>query len=127
MTRGDKVIFWVEKFCVVPFGFDRGQHVRLSVEQKETVRAVFDSDDAPEITKPLSAYLALFCVAGPGDLAAHVFAIPFNADVFSTWNATGPDLRAVLKREGGDIVCPELGTRSAPSAPQTKIQRNLGC
>ena len=37
MTRGDKVIFWVEEFCVVPFGVDRGQHVRLSVEQKEIV------------------------------------------------------------------------------------------
>ncbi len=35
MTRGVKAIHWIENFCVVPFGFDKGQHVRLTAEQKE--------------------------------------------------------------------------------------------
>ena len=30
MTCGDKAILWIEEFCVVPFGFDKGQHVRLT-------------------------------------------------------------------------------------------------
>jgi hypothetical protein len=38
------------------------------------------------------------------------------ADIFTIWNATGPDLRAVLKRDGGHIVCPELGTRYPAAA-----------
>jgi hypothetical protein len=111
MTSGDKAIRWIEAFCVVPFGFDKGQHVRLTTEQKEIVHQIFDSDDAPEVAGPLAAYLALFHVAGPRDLAAHVFGLPISADVFSTWNAVGADLRAVLKRDGGCVVCPELGTR----------------
>ena len=127
MTRGDKVIFWVEEFCVVPFGVDRGPTRSIVSRAKRNRCAVFDSDDAPEITKPLSAYLALFCVAGPRNLAARVSAIPISADIFSTCNATGPDLHAVLKREGDDIVCPELGTHFCAQRPQTKVQRNLGC
>jgi hypothetical protein len=110
MTRGDRAISWIEEFCVVPFGFDKGQHARLTEEERETLRRIFDGDDAPEVTGPLAAYLALFHVAGPRDLTAHVSAIPLSADVFSTWNATSPDLRAVLKRDGAAVVCPELGT-----------------
>ena len=67
------------------------------------MRAVFDSDESPEVTGPLAAYLALFHVAGPRDLAAHVSAIPLNAEFFSAWNATGPDLRSVLKPDGGHV------------------------
>jgi hypothetical protein len=111
MTRGDKAIFWIEEFCVVPFGFAKGQHVRLTEEQREIVHRVFDGDDAPEVTGPLAAYLALFHISGPRDLAGHVSAIPLSADVFSTWNAVGADLRAVLKRDGESIVCPELRTK----------------
>ena len=76
MTRGDKAIHWIENFCVVPFGINKGQHVWLTTEQKETVRAVFDSDKSPKIPGPLAAYLALFLIAGPRDLAVHVAAIP---------------------------------------------------
>jgi hypothetical protein len=111
MSPGQKAAHWIENFCVYPHGFGKGQHVRLTEEQREALRRIFDSDNAPEVTGPLAAYLALFHIAGPRDLAARVSAIPLSADVFSTWNATGPDLRAVLKRDGAAIVCPELGTR----------------
>lgn len=37
-------------------------------------------------------------------------------DTFTTWNAVGPDLRAVVKRDGERIVCPELGTRYPAAA-----------
>ena len=116
MTRGDKVIRWIENFCVCPHGFNKGQFVVLTTEQKEIVRAVFDTDNAPEITGPLAAYLALFYIAGPRELAAHVSAVPLNADFFSVWNATGPDLKSVVKPRGEQIVCAELGTRYPTAA-----------
>lgn len=116
MTRGDKAIRWIENFCIYPNGFNKGQFVALTTEQKEIVRAVFDTDNAPEVTGPLAAYLALFHVAGPRDLAAHVSAIPLNADFFSVWNATGPNLKSVLKPHGEHIVCPQLGTQFPPVA-----------
>lgn len=111
MTHGDKAIRWIEQFCVYPHGFSKGQHVVLTEQQRAALHQIFDTDKSPEVTGPLAAYLALFHVAGPRDLAAHVSAIPLSADVFSTWNATGPDLKSVLKRDGAAVVCPELGTR----------------
>lgn len=117
MTPGQKAARWIEAYCVYPHGFDRGQHVRLTAEQRETLRKLFDTDESPgDISAPLSAYLALFYVAGPRDLAGHVSAIPLNADFFSVWNATGPDLRAVVKPDGGHVVCPELNTKFPPVA-----------
>jgi hypothetical protein len=116
MTPGQKAIRWIENYCVVPFGFDKGQHVRLTIEQREIVHKVFDTDESPEVAGPLAAYLALFHIAGPRDLAAHVSALPLSADSFTTWNAVGPDLRAVVKRDGEAIVCPELGTKFPPVA-----------
>ena len=127
MTRGDKVIFRVEEFCVVPFGVDRGQHVRLSVEQKEIVARFSIVTMHLKSRNRCRQTWHVFCVAGPRNLAVRVSAIPISADIFSTCNATGPDLHAVLKREGDDIVCPELGTHFCAQRPQTKVQRNLGC
>ena len=117
MTPGQKAARWIEQFCLTPSGFDRGQRVRLTTEQKEILHRIFDTDESSgEISAPLSAYLALFHVAGPRDLAAYVSPIPLNADCFTTWNAVGPDLRAVVKRDGEAIVCPELGTKFPPAA-----------
>ena len=39
-----------------------------------------------------------------------------DADIFTLWNAVGPELRAVLKRDGAAVVCPELGTRYPAAA-----------
>jgi hypothetical protein len=44
------------------------------------------------------------------------FVPEIDTDIFSVWNATGPDLKAVLKREDGRIVCSELGTRYPAAA-----------
>jgi hypothetical protein len=62
------------------------------------------------------SYLALLTLAGPRDLAAHVSAIPLNADFFSVWNAAGPGLKEVIERDGDRILCPELGTRYPAAA-----------
>jgi len=67
------------------YELEKGKHVQLTVEQKEILRRIFDRNESPgEISAPLSAYLALFHVAGPRDLAAHVSALPLSADTFTT-------------------------------------------
>ena len=60
MTRGDKAVRWIENFCVYPHSFNKGQHVVLTEEKRETLRRVFDTDESPEVSGPLAAYLALF-------------------------------------------------------------------
>lgn len=115
-TPGQKAANWIENFCVVPFGFDKGQHVCLTAEQRETLRRVFETDEATEITAPLSSYLALLVVAGPRVLAERLTGIQLSADVFSMWAATGPALKSVLRVDGEHIVCQELRTRFPPVA-----------
>ena len=40
MTPGQKAARWIETFCIYPNGFNKGQFVVLTTEQKEIVRAV---------------------------------------------------------------------------------------
>ncbi len=76
------------------------------------MRRLYDaagSLQAVPVSGPLAAYIALLHVCGPeavGDAAAFV-----ESDLFSVWGAAGPELRAVLKREGERVIYPELGTR----------------
>ena len=113
--RGERAIFWIEEYCLVPHGPDKGQHVRLTPAQRETVREIYDGGKPAPITGPLAAYLALLHICGPEALQKE-FRPEVNADIFTVWGAVGPDLRALLKREGGRIVCPELGTRYPAAA-----------
>lgn len=113
ISRGNKNIRWIEIYCTVPSGPEKGQHVRLSVEQRTTVRRIYDTPDGPQdapVTGNLAAYLALLHVCGPEALQRD-FRPAVSADVFTVWGATGPDLRAVLRRDGEAVVCPELRTR----------------
>ena len=112
-TLSQKAANWIENFCVYPFGFDKGQHARLSIEQREILRKLFDSDDETpgDMTQPLASYLALLVVAGPRPLAECMTGIELSADIFTTWAATGPPLKSVLRIDGATIVCGELQTR----------------
>jgi hypothetical protein len=116
VTRGDRAIRWIEKYCVQPHGPERGQCVRLTPAQRDTVRR-FYSDRArqPDISGPLAAYLALLHVCGPEALQRD-FVPQVAADIFTTWSATSPELKAVLKRDGDAIVCPQLKTRYPAAA-----------
>ena len=116
-TPGKRAANWIENFCVVPAGLSKGQLVVLSVEQKEILCRIFDSGEAPgEISVPLSSYLALLIVAGPRALAERLTGTGLNADVFTTWAATGPHLKSVVRIDGGVIVCQELRTQFPPVA-----------
>jgi hypothetical protein len=54
-------------------------------------------------------------VCGPEALQQE-FRPKVRVDIFTVWGAVGPDLRAVVKRDGERIVCPELGTRYPAAA-----------
>jgi hypothetical protein len=117
MTASQKTARWIENFCVCPHGVNKGQFAALTTAQKEILRKVFDTDESPgEIAAPLSSYLALIVVAGPRPLAERLSGFELQADVFSTWAATGPALKSVLRVDGGTIVCQELRTQFPPVA-----------
>jgi hypothetical protein len=111
-TRGERAIRWIQDYCLVPSGLDKGQHVRLTPAQRDIVRQIYDSSDGIEaapVTGLLAAYLALLHVCGPEALQKE-FRPELSADIFTVWAAVGPDLRAVLRREGERIVCTQLRT-----------------
>jgi hypothetical protein len=115
LSRGDRAVAWIEQYCIFPAGRDKGRYVVLTRLERETVHRIYDHLDDVPVDGPLAAYLALLHTAGFEALQRN-FRPAVSADVFTVWNATGPDLRAVLKREGEGVVCPELGTRYPAAA-----------
>jgi hypothetical protein len=111
LTRSERAVRWIEKYCVVPSGVERGQHVRLTPAQRDAIRAIYDAQNISEVVgEQLAAYLALLHVCGPEALQKE-FRPDVSPDIFTVWNSIGPDLKAVLRRDGEHIVCPELGTQ----------------
>ena len=96
-----------------PHGPERGQFVRLTAEQRETVRKIYDSPDGLQdmaAAGPLAGYLVLLHICGP-EAVRREFPPALSADIFTVWAAAGSHLRPHLRRVGACIVCPELGTR----------------
>ena len=62
-ARGDRAIRWIQDYCLLPSGLDKGQHVRLTPPQRDIVREIYDNPNgphgAPPVTGTLAAYLAL--------------------------------------------------------------------
>jgi hypothetical protein len=110
MKRGYDAVSWIEKYCVVPHGPGKGQPVKLTPEQVAIVLGYVNEQRADEVSGPLAAYLTLMHICGPFAVRHNVFSPHFRSDVFTTWTAAGPDLRAFLTRKGDKILCPELGT-----------------
>ena len=113
-TRGNRAIRWIEEYCVVPSGERKGQHVRLTNAEREIIRMIYDHRKPERVTGPLAAFLSLLHLCGPEYGAAE--RSHCMSDLLSVWNATGPDLKEVLKRDGEQIACPELGTKYPAAA-----------
>ena len=113
-SLGERNARWIENFCVQPNGPNKGQRVVLTPAQRDIVRQVYDTARPPPVTEVLAAYLVLLHVCGPEAKGAHCPQLA--SDLFTVWNATGPDLRPWLKRDGAAVVCPELGTRYPAAA-----------
>ena len=112
LSRGDRNIRWIEKYCRVP-NTHQGEPVRLSDAERVVVGKLYDApggprDDVP-VPKPLSAFVTLLHLCGPEALQEN-FRPAFEIDSWTVWGATSVELQAVLKRQGQRILCPELGT-----------------
>jgi len=121
-NRAAKNCAWIDKYCTVPAGLDRGRRVRLTPAQRDVMRRIYDGNEIVEVTPPLSAYLVLLHLCGPEAVLRGEADFSFQneksfkADVFTTWSSAGPDLKEVLTLHGEHIVCPELGTRFPAAA-----------
>jgi hypothetical protein len=101
-TRGDRACDWIEAYCV-----RRGQPIQLGIAEVVLLRRYYDEGERPQFDATLSACIALLHLCG----IEHDAPSLVEADVFSIMNAAGPNLSAHIKRDGGSVVCPELGTR----------------
>jgi hypothetical protein len=115
-TRAERNIRWIEKYCRIPTGPDKGRFARLSNAQKDLMFKIYDAPDGaqalPVQDPELAAYLALIHVCGQEATGGNDFIPQISVDTFSVWNAAaGEELRKVLERKGERIVCPALGTR----------------
>jgi hypothetical protein len=100
-TRGERAIRWIEAYCLVPGGLHKGQHVRLTLAQRDIVRQIYDGIETVPVTGPLAAYLALMHVCGPEALQKE-FRPELSADIFTVWRQwaliCAPCLSARAKR-----------------------------
>jgi hypothetical protein len=117
MTRGDRVIRWIEQYCVEP---SSGKPVGLTDADRVIIRRIYDAPGGPygdiPVTRPLAAYLALLHICGPEALQTKFKGPNINLDCWSVWRATSLELQAVLRRDGERIICPELDTRYPAAA-----------
>lgn len=128
LTRGDRNAAWIETHCRVPEGRHVGKPVKLSPEQRDWLREIYDSPTRMFILSmgrkngktAFSAFLLLLHLCGPEakansqlfsaaqsrDQAAILFALAAKMVRMS------PDLREyVLVRDTAkQLACPELGT-----------------
>lgn len=128
LTRGERNIQWIQAFCKIPEGRLVGQPVRLTPEQKEWIRGIYDSPTRRFILSmarknaktALAAFLLLLHLVGPEaransqlysaaqsrDQAAILFSLAAKVVRMS------PDLNAcvVVRDTAKQLFCPELGT-----------------
>lgn len=128
-SAGDLVIEFIEEFCKVPEGRLVGKNVKLSVEQKDWIRLIYDSPTRRFILSmgrkggktAFSAFLLLVHLVGPEarensqlfsaaqsrDQAAILFALAAKIVRLS------PELNAMVqvKDSAKELICPRFGTK----------------
>lgn len=128
LSRANRNIAWIERFCSIPEGKLVGRPVRLSDKQREWIRMIYGSPTRTFILSmarknaktAISAFLLLLHLAGPEakpnsqlysaaqsrDQAAILFALAAKVVRMS------PDLSdcIVIRDTAKQLFCPELGT-----------------
>jgi len=128
MTRGERNAAWIERYCRIPEGRFVGQPVKLTPQQREWLKQIYDTPTRRFILSmprknaktSFSAFLLLLHLAGPearpnGQLfsaaqsreqAAILFALAAKIVRMS------PDLSGVIviRDTAKQLFCPELGT-----------------
>jgi hypothetical protein len=118
LSRADRNIRWVQKYCISPSGPSMGQRVYLSDIERQQVRELYAAPGGPQdmaVSGRLGSFLVLLHLVGPE--ARRDFKGPVvKVDVWTLRRAASPDLQQYLQRHGERIVCPELGTRYPAAA-----------
>lgn len=128
VTRGDRNIEWIERFCCIPEGKLVGRPVKLTDEQRRWIKMIYDTPTRRFILSmarknaktAISSFLLLLHLCGPEakpnsqlysgaqsrDQAAILFNLAAKVVRFS------PDLRAVvtIRDTKKELACNELGT-----------------
>lgn len=130
LTRAERNIAWIEKYCVVPEGKDVGKPVRLRPWQKRDLKKIYDNPHGTRLAiisfakkngkTSLAGCLLLLHLCGPEALpntqlpstaqsreqAAVLFSLAAKMVRMS------PDLNAnlVIRDTAKQIFCPDLGT-----------------
>lgn len=127
-ARGDRNIKWIEKHCHIPEGKFVGQPVKLTDEQKDWIRKIYDSPTRTFLLSmgrknaktSFAAFLLLLHLCGPEarpnsqlysdaqsrDQAAILFALAAKMVRMSHDIRTYVTVRDTAKQ----LLCPELGT-----------------
>jgi hypothetical protein len=121
-TLGWGAIRWIQDYCCVPSGPNRGDHVKLTSVEKDMILSIYDAlpdprSDLPVDDPTLAAYLTLLHLASKAAAKRETFRpATIDVDVFTVWNAAGPELRQWIERKGESVVCTPLGTSYPPVA-----------
>jgi phage terminase large subunit-like protein len=131
VTRADRVIAWVEDYCVVPAGKDVGKPVKLRPFQKAFLRKLYDNPHGTrrailsvgrKNTKTATSAMLLLChLCGPeavqnselysAALSRDQAALLFNlAAKMVRMNADLSDF-VTIRDTAKELLCPDLGTR----------------
>lgn len=128
ISRGNRNIRWIEKYCRIPEGQFVGQPVKMRPWQRKVIRGIYDTPTRRAIITfgrknaktALSGFLCLLHIAGPeAKPNSHLYsaaqsreqaAILFNLMVKTI--RLSPDLNAVIgiRESAKQLYCGELGT-----------------
>jgi hypothetical protein len=100
-----------------PNGPERGKRARLTESECALLKRIYDTGPEPlsiTVEGDLAAYVALLHTCGVEAFGTVMPALDTN--IFTMWNAAGPELRDVLRLKGDVVVCPRLGTRYPTAA-----------
>lgn len=102
-TRGDLAAGWIERYCL-----RNRKPIQLTLAEIVLLRRLYDEHETPQLDATLSAAVVLLHLCGrehDSDPPDHIV-----ANVFTLLATAGPDLMGYLKRDGGALVCPGLGS-----------------
>ena len=129
ITRGERNILWIEKYCYIPEGKFVGQKVVLTTKQKRWIKLIYDSPTRTFILSmarknaktAFSAFLLLLHTAGPEAQAnSQLYSAAQSRDQASILFSLAakivrmsPGLNAVIqiRDSAKELLCPDLGTK----------------
>jgi hypothetical protein len=115
--RWQRAADWIEKYCVLSDGADRGHSVHRGPTSSRSCWQIFELRNPPPADLGrMSAFLALIGLCGPEHLREMLELQTVEVDCWSVWRAASGEVRDVLQRRGESTICDELGTRFPAAA-----------